>query len=226
MDGAQLAKRIDFAFLRLDGQTGVDGLRAAVQQAQQHGFRSLVVPPVLAGTVKKNFPTLKVSAVVSYPLGLDSLAAKIFAMQELIEQGIDELDVVLDLFALVNGNRRKLEQEALRLGEVCAEGQVLCKAVIETPILSDERIRQTAEVLRDSAIGCVKTSTGYHREPTSIDHVRLLRSVLGSGKQIKAAGGIRTLYDALALLDSGADIIGTSSAVAIVQEANLTTARD
>lgn len=223
MDGAQLAKRLDYAFLKADSRATVDALRQAIAESMAHGFRALCVPPVLAGTVKKNHPTLRVCAVVSYPLGLDSLASKVFTVQELIELGIDEVDVVLDLFALVNGNLAKTELEAQRLGEICSAGAVSCKVIIETPILSPEQIRAAAEMLRATPIDCVKTSTGYHREPTSLDHVRLLRDVLGGDKQIKAAGGIRSLYDALAMLDSGADIVGTSSAVAIVQEARAQT---
>jgi len=219
MDGAQLAKKLDYAFLKADSRASIDEFKRAVRETQEHGLRALCVPPVLAGTVKKNYPTLRVCAVVSYPLGLDSLAAKVFSAQELIEQGVDELDVVLDLFALSNNNRRKIEQEALQLGELCEDASVICKAIIETPILSEEQIRWAVEVLRTSPVHCVKTSTGYSREPTSMDHVKLIRSVLGHDKQIKAAGGIRTLYQALAMLEAGADIIGTSHAVAIVQEA-------
>lgn len=221
MDGAQLAKKLDYAFLKADSRATIDELKRAVRESQEYGLRALCVPPVLAGTVKKNYPTLRVCAVVSYPLGLDSLAAKVFAAQELIEQGVDELDIVLDLFALANNNRRKIEQEAQQLGELCLDATVLCKAIIETPILSDEQIRWAVEVLRASPVHCVKTSTGYGREPTSLDQVKLIRSVLGHDKQIKAAGGIRTLYQALSMLEAGADIIGTSSAVAIVEEANV-----
>ncbi len=218
MDGAQLARRIDYAFLKVDSRTRVASLREAVGLVQDWGLRALCVPPVLAGTVKQNFPQLRVCAVISFPLGLDSLAAKIFALQELIEQQVDEVDIVYDLFALVNDNQRKIELEAQRLGELTSAAQVFHKAIIETPVLSEEQIRWAAEVLRQSPVDCVKTSTGYGREPTSLDHVRLLRQVVGHEKQIKAAGGISNLYEAQAMLDAGADIIGTSHPLRIVEE--------
>jgi deoxyribose-phosphate aldolase len=141
MDGALLARRIDYAFLRMDSRVRVEALRDAVRAVQDLCLRALCVPPVLAGTVKKNYPQLRVCAVISYPLGLDSLAAKVFALQELIEQQVDEVDIVYDLFALVNDNRRKIELEAQRLGELTASAQVFHKAVIETAVLSEEQIR-------------------------------------------------------------------------------------
>jgi deoxyribose-phosphate aldolase len=218
MNGAMLAGRIDYAFLKVSSGTHVAQLKQAVAETKEYGFRSLCVPPVLAGTVKRNHPELTVGAVVAYPLGLETLAAKVFAIQELIELGVDEVDVVYDLFALVNGNLAKLEQEATRLGEMTSKAGVLQKAIIETPILDDEQLRAVCEMLRDSPVDCIKTSTGYGREPTSPDHVRLIRQVVGTRKLVKAAGGISNLYQMRAMLDAGADIIGTSHAVKITQE--------
>lgn len=226
IDGAQLAGRLDHAYLRVTSTTGVDGLRRVVEETLEHGFRSLCVPPVLAGTVKKNFPTVRVAAVVSYPLGLDSKAAKTYIVQELISQGIDEVDIVYDLFALVNNNQRKIGEEADRLGELTFKAKVFHKAIIETPILNVDQIRWVAELLADSPVDCIKTSTGYGREPTSLDHVRLLRSIIGTRKAIKASGGIRTLYDVQAMLEAGANILGTSSSVAIMAESRALSSPD
>ena len=86
---ARLAGRLDYAFLKLDSMATVTGLRLVVKDMQGYGFRSLCLQPVLAGTVKKNFPDIRVTAVASYPLGGDSLASKLFAVQELIEHGGD-----------------------------------------------------------------------------------------------------------------------------------------
>jgi deoxyribose-phosphate aldolase len=216
--GREIAGRLDFAFLKVTGSATVAALRQHVRDTERHGFRSLCLHPTLAGTVKKNYPAVRVCAVVSYPLGYDSLAAKTFTIQELIEQGVDEIDVVTDLFALVNGNFAKLELEANQLGTMCRKAEVMLKAIIETPILGAEQIRQAAEVLKASPVGCVKTSTGYGREPTSLEQVELLRDVVGREMRIKASGGIKDLYDVRAMIGAGADIIGTSNAVAIMEE--------
>ena len=85
-------------------------------------------------------------------------------------------------------------------------------------LLTDDKIRAVAEVLRDSPVHCVKTSTGYNREPTSLDHVKQIRSIVRGEKQVKASGGISNLYQVRAMLEAGADIIGTSNGVKIVKE--------
>lgn len=218
MQAAELAQRIDAAYLKVDSQTNVASLRQAVDEAVRLNVRALCVSPMLAGTVKKNNPQLRVAAVISYPLGLDSLATKIFALQELSEQRIDEVDIVLDLFALVNSNWRKLEQEAQRLGELCREFGLYSKAILETGILTPEQQRSAAEIIADSPIDCIKTGTGYHREPAQAEHVKLIRQVVGDKKRIKASGGIKTLYQAQTLLEAGADILGISSPAAILDE--------
>lgn len=216
--GREIAGRLDYAFLKVTGSSTIDALRQHVKDTERHGFRSLCLPPTLAGTVKKNYPAVRVCAVVSYPLGYDSLATKTFMIQELVEQGVEEIDVVLDLFALVNGNLKKIELEASQLGEMCRKAEVMLKAIVETPILTAERIREAAEVLKASPVGCIKTSTGYGREPTTLEQVQLIRDVVGREMRIKAAGGIKDLYDVRAMIGAGADIIGTSNAVAIMEE--------
>ena len=219
MDGAQLAAKLDHAYLKVASGMDVEGLRRAVEETIKYGFRSVCVSPVLAATVKKNYPTVRVAAVVAYPLGMETRASKIYSVQELVSQGIDEVDIVYDLFAILNGNRRKIEAEAEALGRITSDNKVFHKAIIETPILTDAQICLAAEVLADTAVDCIKTSTGYHREPTTADHVRLIRSVVGSRKAIKASGGISTIYDAQEMLDAGANILGTSSSVQIINEA-------
>ena len=215
-----MAGLLDHAFLKVGSSSTVDALRQAAEDTLRYGFRSLCLPPVLAGTVKKHFPAVRVAVVVAYPLGMDTLSVKLNCIQEMIELGVEEVDIVYDLFALANGNWAKVSEEARRLGKLTADANIFQKAIIETPILTDEQIRTAAELLLDTPVDCVKTSTGYHREPTSLDHVRLLRKVVGTRKQVKAAGGIKSFYHLRAMLDAGADIIGTSSSVAIIAEAD------
>ncbi len=213
---APLASRLDQAFLKVDPGSTVEALRAQVELVKRLSLRSLCVPPVLAGTVKKHNPGLKVATVIAYPLGLESASAKYFMMEELMEQGLDEFDVVLDLFAIINGNMAKLAAEADKLGGQCRRHKRMFKAIIETPILSDERIVEVVHVLRDCPVDCVKTSTGYGRDATKVEHVELIRRELGDERLLKCSGGVRSREDALRMINAGADIIGTSSAEAIL----------
>jgi len=215
-----LAGRIDLAFLKVDAGASVQSLRAAISQVEQLGLRSLVVPPLLAGTVKKNYPQIKVCAVVACALGTETLAAKVFAASELIEQHVDELDVVLDLFALVNDNQKKIEHEVNELLTLTKAAKVPLKTIIETPILSAAQIRWATELLCSASVDYIKTSTGYNREPTRVADVRLIKQVANGRCLIKASGGIRTLAQAMAMLEAGADVIGTSDAAALLSPAN------
>jgi deoxyribose-phosphate aldolase len=219
MEIDSLAARIDHAFLRWDREASVAALKAAVELVRSRGLRSICVSPVLAGTVKKHNPGLRVCAVVSYPLGADSLAAKLFAAQELLEQGIDELDVVMDLFAILNGNWRKLELEARELLDLVHPSGKLIKAIIEVPILDEVQLLKAAEVLVVAGIGCLKSSTGYKRDPTTPQQVALLRRMAGDQCLVKASGGIGSLGRARELLSAGADILGCSASAAILAQA-------
>ena len=219
MDTGELAGRIDLSFLKVDSTATVAALREAVRQLEQFGLRSLVVPPLLAGTVKKNYPQVKVCAVIAYPLGTETLAAKVFAASELIEQKVDELDVVLDLFALVNDNKAKIEREAREMLEITKTGRVPLKTIIETPILSDNQIRWATDLLCSVGVECIKTSSGYNREPTKLEEVRLIKEIANGRAFIKASGGISTHAQALAMIEAGADVIGTSSAATILEAA-------
>ena len=214
--GTALASRLDQAFLKLDGGSTVAALRHQVELVERLQLRSLCVSPVLAGTVKKHNPGLKVATVVAYPLGMESASAKYFMIEELMEQGIDEFDVVLDLFAIVNGNMAKLAAEADKLGGLCRRHKRMLKAIIETPVLDEGRITEVVHVLRDSPVDCVKTSTGYGRDATRAEHVELIRRELGDDRLVKCSGGVRSREDAQRMIDAGADIIGTSSAEAIL----------
>ncbi|MCB1216717.1 deoxyribose-phosphate aldolase [bacterium] len=213
---AALHTRLDQAFLKVDAAASVAALRAQVELVQRLNLRSLCVSPVLAGTVKKHNPALKVATVIAYPLGMESASAKYFMIEELMEQGIDEFDVVMDLFAIVNGNISKLAAEAGKLGGLCRRHKRMLKAIIETPILGDARIVEVVHVLRDSPVDCVKTSTGYGREATRVEHVELIRRELGDERIVKCSGGVRSREDAQRMIDAGADIIGTSSSEAIL----------
>lgn len=213
-----LAARLDQAFLKLDAGSSVDALRSQVELVRRLALRSLCISPVLAGTVKKHNQDLKVATVIAYPLGMESASAKYFMVEELMEQGVDEFDIVMDLFAIVNGNMAKLAAEASKLGTLCRRHGRMLKAIIETPVLDAARITEVVHVLRDAPVDCVKTSTGYSRDATKVEHVELIRRELGDERLLKCSGGVRSREDAQRMIDAGADIIGTSSAEAILQQ--------
>ncbi len=215
---ADFAARLDQAYLKVDENTHPDQLRREVEQALEMGFRSLCLPPILVATVKRHYPQLRVSMVVAYPLGLESTAAKLFAIHEGEEIGVDEYDVVLDLFAIKARNREKLVREVDLMVGVLGETSRRLKLIVEAPILSDEELEWVVEHLKGFPVGYLKTSTGYGRSPTRPEQVSLMRRVLGNSQiGIKASGGIRTLEDCEAMFRAGADILGVSRGPELVE---------
>ena len=216
-----IADCIDQAYLKVDETTNVAQLRLTCEETLQYQFRSLCIPPLLVPTIRKHYPDLAVSVVIGYPLGLDTTASKIFSIQESLEYDVTEFDVVLDLFAIKAKAERKLNDDLQRLISATGGKAKSIKAIIEAPILNPEEIAWVCNICANYEIGYVKTSTGYNRSSCTIEQVQLMREVVGARCGVKAAGGIRTYLDAINFIEAGADIIGTSSGVAIVTEASV-----
>lgn len=219
MSKAELAGVIDHAFLKIDEETVAESLRRAVDETISYGFRSLVVHPTLVGTIKSHHPNLRIGTVISYPLGCDTTEAKIYAIGEAAERGADEVDVVLDLFAVRASNLRKTAVEARRLVDAAHASGLAIKLILETPILDEPQIRMLTRAILPAGADFWKTSTGYGRKPTPLSHVRLLSLLAPEDVRIKASGGFKTLVDVTRALKEGAAVVGTSSSAAIMKEA-------
>jgi deoxyribose-phosphate aldolase len=217
----ELASVIDHTFLKIDETTTAESLKRVVDETLAYGFRSLVVHPALIATIKRHHPEMRVTTVVSFPLGCDTTESKIFAIQDAALRGANDVDVVLDLFAIRAANFRKIAQEARRLVEVAHSSNLTIKLIIETPIVDDAFIRALTRALIPAGADFWKTSTGYGRKPTHLSHVRLLSQLAPEGVRIKASGGFRALADVTRALAEGASVVGTSASVAIMKEAGV-----
>jgi len=158
---------------------------------------------------------LDLCGVVDFPLGANPPAEKEAEAARLIAQGADELDAVMSLGLLRAGRSARVLEELRRLRAV-ADERVL-KIIIETPLLNNDQMARAAELCLEAGVDCVKTSTGFHG-PTQLTDVRLLREVIGSELDLKAAGGIRTLEDAARFFEAGANRLGASRAPDILAE--------
>ncbi len=214
----ELASRIDHTFLKIDESTMLSDLARFVTDTLKFGFRSIVVNPNHVSTIRRHNTDIRICTVVSYPLGCDTTESKIFAIQDAAERGANEVDVVVDLFALRAANFRKIAREALRLTDLAHKNNLVIKLIIETPIMDEEHIRATVRALLPAKADFWKTSTGYGRRPTHLAHVRLLSNLAPEGVKIKASGGIRTLVDVERAIKEGAFVIGSSRSVAILAE--------
>ncbi|POP31002.1 deoxyribose-phosphate aldolase [Lactonifactor longoviformis] len=153
-----------------------------------------------------------VSGAVAFPGGDSMPDAKIIDVQRCIDLGADEVDYVINLTELKQHRWCMVEEEMGRIAELCRKNGVADKAIIETCLLTREEKIRVCEIAKEVRPAFIKTSTGMRSAGASVEDVRLLRSIVGDSCKIKAAGGIRTYYIALAMIEAGADRMGTSSA--------------
>jgi deoxyribose-phosphate aldolase len=159
-----------------------------------------------------------VATVVGFPFGYSVTAAKMAEVEQALADGADELDIVINLIALREGDWGGLESEMRALmGPIHGAGRVL-KVIIESGVLKDEEIIRCCAIYGGLGVDFVKTSTGYAEKGATVEAVKLMRAHLPSNVRIKASGGIRTYALARQLIDAGADRLGCSASVEIVNE--------
>lgn len=159
-----------------------------------------------------------VGAAVSFPLGQSTLAVKLFEAQDAIQNGADEIDYVINLGAVKNGDFAYLREEMRQMTELCHKSDVLCKVIFENCYLTKEEIRALAEIAREVKPDYIKTSTGFGPSGATPEDVALMKETVGAHVKVKAAGGVRTWECCRMMIDAGAERIGTSSSLAILEE--------
>lgn len=161
---------------------------------------------------------VKVAAVTGFPLGAMSTNAKAFETQLALEDGADEIDLVMNIGQAKTGNWAYVEDEVYTIAEMCHESGAILKLIIETCLLTDEEIVRACESARTAGADFVKTSTGFSTGGATAEAVTLMKQTVGDELQVKASGGIRTLNDARAMIEAGADRLGCSATVSILEE--------
>lgn len=213
-----LAAYIDQTHLGLG--TAEDEVAAFLREAVQLGFYAVCVLPnmvPLAERLTRGSAT-KVAAVVSFPLGADVPSIKAAEARSLVDLGADEIDMVISVSAARDGRGDEIESEVATVRQSLRGGQLL-KTIIEMPLLTEEQAVAAALAAERGGAHIVKTSTGFKGlklRATTAEDIRLLRSVLKPETGIKAAGGVRTTADAMAMIEAGATRLGASSGVAIL----------
>jgi len=206
------------------------------EEAVQYGFAAVCIPPTLLAIGHRELataiescitkkdedrmgpsPLVKVATVIGFPFGYSVPKAKLAETEQALTDGADELDVVINLIAVKDGDWSFLADEiSLITDTIHARGKVI-KVIIESGILTDQEIISCCELYSQAGVDFVKTSTGYAERSATLEAVRLMRQHLPSGIKIKASGGIRTYEFARQLIEAGADRLGCSASVAIVK---------
>ncbi|MCH7403702.1 deoxyribose-phosphate aldolase [Belliella kenyensis] len=193
-------------------------IEQVVKEALDYGFVGVCVPPFWVKKTKRELGDSHVQlvTVVGFPLGYQLSEAKAYETELAIKDGADEIDLVWSLSAYKSGmNWPKIE--IAKISNICHQHEKLLKVIIETAYLSHEEIIEACMICKDAGVDFVKTSTGFAPYGAKVEHIALMREHLPSNIGIKASGGIKTLEQATALIQAGADRIGTSSGVQIVQ---------
>lgn len=217
MNRKQLASIIDHTNLRAYA-TQID-IAELCDEAAAHGFAAVTVNPAWTSYCVKRLAgkPVKVNATVGFPLGANSAHVKLEEAREALKNGAHELDVVINIGALKSGFPDFVEKEISAIVRAAAGKPV--KVILETSYLNDEEKIAVCKMSVRAGAAFVKTSTGYGKAGATVADVKLMRSVVGPGLGIKAAGGIRSYRDVLALIEAGATRIGTSAAIKILSDA-------
>lgn len=210
-----LAKRIDHTLLKPDATQAQ--IQHLCDEARAHGFASVCVNPVWVHFAKEQLRgcDVKVCTVIGFPLGATTPQVKAFEAQEAIKNGADELDMVLNIGALKAGDTRTILQD-IQTVRNATKGKIL-KVIIETALLSDAEKVTACQLAAQAQADYVKTSTGFNGGGATAQDVTLMRQHIPDAMHVKASGGIRTRADAERMIAAGAQRIGTSGGVKIVE---------
>lgn len=191
-------------------------------EAKEYGFAAVCVPPNFVKKAKSflSGSPVKVATVIGFPFGYSAVEAKIAEILLAMVDGADELDMVINISAVKNGDWVYLADEINHILPIIRSKNKILKIIIESGILTDEEIIKCCEIYGMAGIDFLKTSTGYAEKGASVHAVALFRKHLPANVQIKASGGIRDYAFAKELIDAGATRLGCSAGVAIVKGAH------
>lgn len=211
-----LARMIDHTLLKPEATE--DEVKKLCSEAMTYSFASVCVNPsfvpmcseLLKGT------EVKVCTVIGFPLGATTTEVKRFEAEQALQSGAQEVDMVINIGRLKQGDFSYVFNDINQIVLAAKKYNAICKVILETALLSDEEKVKACLICKEAKADFVKTSTGFSKGGATVGDVALMRYVVGTAIGVKASGGIRTLEDAEAMIESGADRIGASASVKIV----------
>ncbi|HFU4203666.1 TPA: deoxyribose-phosphate aldolase [Streptococcus suis] len=211
----KLNKYIDHTVLK--PETTREQVEKVLAEAREYDFASVCINPTWVSYVAQELKDsdVKVCTVIGFPLGANTPAVKAFETKDAIENGADEIDMVINIGALKNKNYDLVLEDIKAV--VDASGDKLVKVIIEACLLTDEEKVKACELSKEAGADFVKTSTGFSTGGATVADVALMRKTVGPDMGVKASGGARSYEDAVAFIEAGANRIGASSGVAIMK---------
>ena len=209
-----IAKMIDHTMLKADATT--ETIKKYCSEAKEYGFASVCVNtchvPLVAEELKGS--DVKVCCVVGFPLGAMSTAAKAFEAKTAVQEGADEVDMVINVGGMKDGNYEMVKSDIKAVVDA-SEGRTV-KVIIETCLLTKDEIVKACELSVEAGADFVKTSTGFSTGGALVEDVALMKKTVGDRAKVKASGGIRTYEQAMELINAGADRIGAGNGVILL----------
>lgn len=211
-----IARMIDHTLLKANATK--DEVMKLLEEARKYKFASVCINPTWVKTAADflhDTPEVKVCTVIGFPLGATTPEVKAFETKNAIENGADEVDMVINIGALKDKQYDLVEMDIKAVVDA-AKGKALTKVIIETCLLTDKEKIKACELAVKAGADFVKTSTGFSTGGATAEDVALMRKTVGPEIGVKASGGVRSLEDAQAVIEAGANRIGASSGVKIM----------
>ncbi len=213
---SKLANIIDHTIIKSDA-TQIE-IAQACQDAVQYGFSAVFVNPcrVKYAATLLHGTSIKVGVPIGFPTGANTTSTKVFEAQEGLMNGAEEFDMVLNIGAFKDGNYAFVRNDIEMV--INAISGKICKVIIETQLLTEWEIKKACLLAKEAGAHLVKSNTGLFGGSATIKDIETMRGVVGNETGVKASGGIKTLQDALLLLQAGATRLGCSKSVDIIKE--------
>jgi deoxyribose-phosphate aldolase len=215
-----IAKMIDHTLLKPNATE--EEIKKVCEEAREYGFASVCINPCFVDLAYKMLKDtdVKVCTVVGFPLGANTVETKVHEAVEAVKKGAKEIDMVLNISMMKSGKyeyvKREIEEVVKALKSY--DKNIIVKVILETCYLTDDEKVKACELAKEAGADFVKTSTGFGTGGATVEDVKLMRRTVGENFGVKASGGIRSYEDAKAMIEAGANRIGTSAGVKIVEE--------
>ncbi len=214
MENKEILKHIDHTLLK--AYSSFEDIKILCDEAIKNETASVCIPQTYIKRVKDNYPSLNVCTVIGFPLGYNSTKSKVVEAENAMEDGASEIDMVINISDVKNGDYKKVEDEIKTLRQTC-KGKIL-KVIVETCYLTGDEKIEMCKAVTNAKADYIKTSTGFGTGGAKMEDVLLFKKYIGDDVKIKASGGVKSKEDLIAFIEAGCDRIGTSSAVKMLEK--------
>ena len=214
MTDNEILKHIDHTQLKAFAKQ--EDIEKVCDEAVEYQTASVCIPPAYIKRVHDKYQDkINICTVVGFPLGYSVTSAKVAEVEQALKDGCNEIDMVVNISDVKNGDYDKVEEEIRTLKKAC--GNHILKVIIETCYLTEDEKIAMCKAVTNAGADYIKTSTGFGTGGATIEDIRLFKEHIGSNVKMKAAGGVKSKDDLIMFLEAGCDRIGTSSAVGLLK---------